>query len=767
LQHRRAGAALFCVVAAALLAFLFRDSLLHGHALGQADILFGMAPWEGNRPPGWRVGNPLLSDVPTVFYPFLLHARSAILSGEFPLWSRALGGGLPFLATFQSAVLSPFSLIDYLLPFPGGFTVDVAARLFVGGLGMYVYLRTLPVSIAAALFGGVAFLLNPFSVVWLEHPLSAVAAWTPWLLVCVDSCVVRGDRRAVGALALVTMCALLSGHPETAFKVFLLTAVYATYRGIASGHVVRSVALVACGGVLGAVLASVQIVPFLEYAGLSRVLATRSGAGQPLYTINPAAFVTGFVPNFYGTPLGARFVLTGTNYCEQQFAPGIVACVFAALSLRHPRLRRRAMFFLAAGLVAALAMYGTVVSTVLVSLLPPLRVAALSRFGLITIVGVIVAAAIGFDGLFGKDEDRGRARRGAAIATLAAVTIAAIVGAFLIAQHQWLLDTRQWTQTMRAVTRAAWFLGLTVGLVWSSGALTRPVAVALATLLISCELLTFADGFHPAMPRDLIYPTPAAFAPIARDQSLFRVAGWQHALPPNTALPYGLQDFRSYDGIGHRDYSALLDTGFQFSGGTHLMVNTGSLPLVDLLNVKYIVTAPDVELPLDRFERVHDERARVYRNRHVQPRAFLTDDHRVLAGQDALRAIRDGTIDLTRTAIVAGPLDEGLQPEPRRTTAGTAEIRRYEDRRVSIETEADGRRLLILTDVYYPGWTASVDGTAVPIHRANYAFRAVAVPPGRHVVEFRYRPASVRYGLLLSLAGALVLGWLMSTNRLR
>ena len=92
-----------------------------------------------------------------------------------------------------------------------------------------------------------------------------------------------------------------------------------------------------------------------------------------------------------------------------------------------------------------------------------------------------------------------------------------------------------------------------------------------------------------------------------------------------------------------------------------------------------IVTAPDVELPLNRFERVHDERARVYRNRHVQPRAFLTDDHRVLAGQDALRAIRDGTIDLARTAIVAGPLDEGLQPEPRRTAAGTAEIRRYDE----------------------------------------------------------------------------------------
>ena len=81
-----------------------------------------------------------------------------------------MGGGQPFFAAMQTAVLSPFTLFDYILPSPASFTLDVAARLFVGGLGMSLLLRSLTVGRAAALFGGVAYLLNPFSIVWLERP---------------------------------------------------------------------------------------------------------------------------------------------------------------------------------------------------------------------------------------------------------------------------------------------------------------------------------------------------------------------------------------------------------------------------------------------------------------------------------------------------------------------------------------------------------------------------------------------------------------------
>jgi uncharacterized membrane protein YfhO len=278
-------------------------------------------------------------------------------------------------------------------------------------------------------------------------------------------------------------------------------------------------------------------------------------------------------------------------------------------------------------------------------------------------------------------------------------------------------------------------------------------AVAFTTLL-AADLIWFADGFHPLMPRQLAFPSTRETRLLQSDSNLFRVAGWMDALLPNTALVYGLRDVRSYDGMGVRSYSELLDVGFRYTGAIHQLVNVAHPQLLDLLNVKYILTPSDIDLPPDRFERVLDGPTRIYRNDRVQPRAFLADRYVVFRGNDARRAIRD-TVDLTRTAVLESPLGAALQPEPALDDTGTTELRRYEDSVVSVITRAQGRRLLILTDVYYPGWVATVDRIEVPILRSDFAFRAVSVPAGDHVVEFRYRPASVRYGAWMSALGAL------------
>jgi len=77
-----------------------------------------------------------------------------------------------------------------------------------------------------------------------------------------------------------------------------------------------------------------------------------------------------------------------------------------------------------------------------------------------------------------------------------------------------------------------------------------------------------------------------------------------------------------------------------------------------------------------------------------------------------------------------------------------------------IAVAASRPALLVVTDLDYPGWQATVDGLPAPIYRANYLFRAVPVPPGAHTVVMRFDPLSVRVGLaasLLTLLGALVL----------
>lgn len=68
-----------------------------------------------------------------------------------------------------------------------------------------------------------------------------------------------------------------------------------------------------------------------------------------------------------------------------------------------------------------------------------------------------------------------------------------------------------------------------------------------------------------------------------------------------------------------------------------------------------------------------------------------------------------------------------------------------------LETELYQPGLLILGDVYYPGWKAYVDNVETKIYRANYIMRAVALPKGRHLVEFRYYPFSFRMGTAVSL----------------
>jgi len=104
----------------------------------------------------------------------------------------------------------------------------------------------------------------------------------------------------------------------------------------------------------------------------------------------------------------------------------------------------------------------------------------------------------------------------------------------------------------------------------------------------------------------------------------------------------------------------------------------------------------------------------------------------------------DGT---TQTNVVAA--DRGGQ--------GQATVTQYATDNVRIHTTASADAWLVLSDTYYPGWVASVDGQPTTVLRGDVLFRAIAVPAGDHDVEFRFEPASVRLGLAISVVSLLLL----------
>ncbi|SVE35408.1 uncharacterized protein METZ01_LOCUS488262, partial [marine metagenome] len=99
------------------------------------------------------------------------------------------------------------------------------------------------------------------------------------------------------------------------------------------------------------------------------------------------------------------------------------------------------------------------------------------------------------------------------------------------------------------------------------------------------------------------------------------------------------------------------------------------------------------------------------------------------------------------------------------TMPGKATMVRYGINDISVDVKSEGG-YLVLTDMFFPGWYAEIDGEEQKILRANYAFRAIQVPPGEHRVEFRYSPLSFSIGAGLSLFSlAACLGMMVSRNR--
>jgi uncharacterized membrane protein YfhO len=89
--------------------------------------------------------------------------------------------------------------------------------------------------------------------------------------------------------------------------------------------------------------------------------------------------------------------------------------------------------------------------------------------------------------------------------------------------------------------------------------------------------------------------------------------------------------------------------------------------------------------------------------------------------------------------------------------SGQIEVVRYSPNQVRLIVHTDTPALLVLSDVYYPGWQGYVDGAKVPIYRTDATFRGIEVPAGSHEVEMRFFPRSLSVGLGLALVGLFLL----------
>ena len=306
-----------------------------------------------------------------------------------------------------------------------------------------------------------------------------------------------------------------------------------------------------------------------------------------------------------------------------------------------------------------------------------------------------------------------------------------------------------------------------------------PLWQLVATAVLVGDLFAIGYGFNPRADPRLLTVQPPVIAFLKQqlakpDQSPWRfttlIRPGEKPLNANAGMLFGLEDVRGYDSVIARqyvDYMSLVEPqGELLYNRIAPLTQEQSLgsPLLDLLNVRYVITSQEITRPDYRL--VYQGELRVYENLHVLPRAFaLTAARRVLPPQlaDALK-----TSDPRQAVLLEGQPQESGVPG----TLLPVSILDRQPNEVLLLARLPQPAWVVLTDAYASGWHAYVRPAgssdteqAVEIERAYGNFRAVHLPAGEWELRFRYMPRSFQIGLyatFLSAVGLLLIAvaWL-------
>ena len=199
--------------------------------------------------------------------------------------------------------------------------------------------------------------------------------------------------------------------------------------------------------------------------------------------------------------------------------------------------------------------------------------------------------------------------------------------------------------------------------------------------------------------------------------------------------------------------------------------------LADLYGIKYVVSVTPLEGDL-RFELIYarleglegkrenllkENTIKLYKNRNPLPRTWLVKDYKVMDSNAILSVMTQKEFDPRKEVLLEEtPPSLTLSRRGARVSGGEAEIISESNNRVQILTKSREDSFLVLSDTYYPGWKAFVDGKETKIYRADYTFRAIPLNAGTHRVEFVYDPISFKLGAgvtLLGILGCFGMGW--------
>lgn len=680
--------------------------------------------------------------------PLKAHLGESLRNHRIPLWTDKIFCGFPLLCEGQTGIFYPPDMLLSLLPPMWCFNGLIFFHLLLAGTGIFLYARYRKMTWQAAAMVSIAFAFNGFFLTNLRHLNTfAAASWFPLLFYCVDRHIDTRNPKWLLLWSIFVSMQWLIGHPAMTylglFGIFILYLA-AWIRDLRKGSGKLFFPLCFTGAVLfSGILAAVQILPTLELIPLSsRSSMTLAKVSNYPFTLESLRhFIT---PFFIGNPARATYPLDRIYekgvFWENCMYIGILPIVLALVSLLLWKKRDEIRYYwwlTISGLILAFGP-GTAIFRILWHIIPGFQLFRFpNRFLLFSIIGLTLLGGATFD--FILEKIKGKPAR--AILSFLVITMV-------------ILNTWWFNREFNTVVSPAW--------------LEKPATVELPKPDVARESYRI-HSFAAKYMWQQFYIADGGWLGERANLNSYR-----SLLAPDYNLIYGVAQSGEKTWIEggmapsrRAGLEELLEKELTRNvQGKVANISDEAEKILGLLNVRYVLSFFILSSPRLMGGSEGPEGMRTYETMDWLPRAFVAKSFNVINEPQAeLNRMFSGDFN---------PRDEVLLEEdpgiPAVDTSGSVvEKAFYDAERIDLDVSMSATGILFLSDTWFPGWKVSIDGREGKILRADYAFRAVAVPAGQHSVRFTYEPGSYRIGLILSIIGwaAALCAWIVLRKGLR
>ena len=744
----------------------------------------------------------LLGDYSVQHVPWSRFLADSLNSFSLPLWTPFMHSGFPILAEGQIGALYPPNLIlFFLLPYEVAYTYNIILHFVLAGIFMYIYARQIKMGKVGATISVVIFLFGSgYGGCFYGMMSMKVLVWFPLILFFTEKLFEKENLFTGILIGVFLSFQILAGYLQIALYSILISTLYflthLIFYFLRNRGLKKSVAIslyYLLGAVIAFGLSAAQLFATVE---LSRFCG-RLGHGIEF------SMLGSYIPFGLIQLLFPRC----TNYSGEELYVGIIP-FFLCLILIFCKKDRFARFFIFLAIFSLLLAFGKY-SPLYVGLIKAIGFYGLripSKILFFTAFSLAVLAGYGFDkycSFPAEGKQYTRYKKIIFYISACAVTVLITTNTILYYGKEFIInfgknyvENKVYGQPFHRKTLDTYYAkvdnvyqmlvsktyifdtfnilsiiilitSIFIILYMKRMVSLRAFKIA-SVVVITIDLYVFS--FFPNSFRGDRAPindtlrAPEAIEFLKKDTSLHRVYcyipkamhGRYSRYIPNYNMFYQISDISAYSPLVMNSYYKLLgDLGCVDDSLGRLEPSLDSLGesynLLSLLNVKYILARKEIsDSRLDLVYR--NEQVNVYENKEVLPRAFFASGYKIINDEgQSLKFLKSK--DFIPKEVVA--LDKepiGLEYESDGAKNSVlVEIKEYSPQEIVLDVTTPSSGILVLSDLFYPGWKAFIDMDETEVLKANTVLRAVVVPEGKHMVKFVYDPAPFKYGLRLGL----------------